>query len=173
MDPNAAFRSRQVQSNSTLNRKEYIRKQAGKHRPDCSFPSIGRAASGSSPVQTAQRASEYTLFRIHQSLEHQSQPARRTDPRNQEAEVTRRSFSQTRARSPDFSGGFWCSGSLLSDGRPRWFDQRWLSPSRRPLIMLLELIVATEASVLSASWFRRSRMRRQQILLGGSPSEMN
>ena len=39
--------------------------------------------------------------------------------------------------------------------------------------MLLELIVATEASVLSASWFRRSRMRRQQILLGGSPSEMN
>jgi len=39
--------------------------------------------------------------------------------------------------------------------------------------MLLELIVATEASVLSASWFRRSRMRRQQILLGESISEIN
>jgi hypothetical protein len=39
--------------------------------------------------------------------------------------------------------------------------------------MLLELIVATEASVLSASWIRRSRMRRQQILLGGSTPEIN
>src|ERR1035438_280117 len=39
--------------------------------------------------------------------------------------------------------------------------------------MLLELIVATEASVLSASWIRRSRMRRQQILLGGSTPETN
>ena len=39
--------------------------------------------------------------------------------------------------------------------------------------MLLELIVATEASVLSASWIRRSRMRRQQILLGGGTSEIN
>ena len=39
--------------------------------------------------------------------------------------------------------------------------------------MILELIVATEASVLSASWMRRSRMRRQQILLGGSTSEIN
>jgi hypothetical protein len=39
--------------------------------------------------------------------------------------------------------------------------------------MLLELIVATEASVLSASWIRRSRMRRQQILMGGSTSEIN
>ena len=39
--------------------------------------------------------------------------------------------------------------------------------------MLLELIVATEASVLSASWIRRSRTRRQQILLGGSTSEVN
>src|ERR1700676_554182 len=39
--------------------------------------------------------------------------------------------------------------------------------------MLLELIVATETSVLSASWFRRSRMRRQQILLGESISEIN
>ena len=39
--------------------------------------------------------------------------------------------------------------------------------------MLLELIVATEASVLSASWIRRSRMRRQQILMGGSPPELN
>jgi len=38
--------------------------------------------------------------------------------------------------------------------------------------MLLELIVATEASVLSASWIRRSRMRRRQILLGGSASEI-
>ena len=39
--------------------------------------------------------------------------------------------------------------------------------------MLLELIVATEASVLSASWIRRSRMRRQQILRGGSAPEIN
>ena len=39
--------------------------------------------------------------------------------------------------------------------------------------MLLELIVATEASVLSASWIRRSRMRRQQILMGGSTPEIN
>jgi hypothetical protein len=39
--------------------------------------------------------------------------------------------------------------------------------------MILELIVATEASVLSASWIRRSRMRRGQILMGGSTSELN
>jgi hypothetical protein len=39
--------------------------------------------------------------------------------------------------------------------------------------MILELIVATEASLLSASWIRRSRMRRQQILLGGSTPEIN
>jgi len=39
--------------------------------------------------------------------------------------------------------------------------------------MILELIVATEASVLSASWIRRSRMRRQQILRGESGSEIN
>ncbi len=39
--------------------------------------------------------------------------------------------------------------------------------------MLLELIVAAEASVLSASWIRRSRIRRRQILLGGSASEIN
>ena len=39
--------------------------------------------------------------------------------------------------------------------------------------MLLELIVATEASVLSASWIRRSRMRRRQILRGGNTSEIN
>ena len=39
--------------------------------------------------------------------------------------------------------------------------------------MILELIVATEASVLSASWIRRSRMRRQQILMGGSTPEIN
>jgi hypothetical protein len=38
--------------------------------------------------------------------------------------------------------------------------------------MILELIVATEASVLSASWIRRSRMRRNQILMGGSASEI-
>ena len=39
--------------------------------------------------------------------------------------------------------------------------------------MILELIVAAEASALSASWIRRSRMRRQQILMGGSTSEIN
>lgn len=39
--------------------------------------------------------------------------------------------------------------------------------------MILELIVATEASVLSASWIRRSLMRRQQILMGGSTPEIN
>ena len=39
--------------------------------------------------------------------------------------------------------------------------------------MLLELIVATEASVLSASWIRRSRMRRRQILMGGNAPEIN
>jgi hypothetical protein len=39
--------------------------------------------------------------------------------------------------------------------------------------MLIELIVATEATVLSASWIRRSRLRRWQILLGGSTSEIN
>ena len=39
--------------------------------------------------------------------------------------------------------------------------------------MLLELIVATEASVLSASWIRRSRRRREQILMGGSTPEIN
>ena len=39
--------------------------------------------------------------------------------------------------------------------------------------MLLELIVATEASVLSASWIRRSRLRRRQILMGGSTPEIN
>jgi hypothetical protein len=38
--------------------------------------------------------------------------------------------------------------------------------------MLLELIVATEASVLSTSWIRRSRLRRQQILMGGSTPEI-
>ena len=38
--------------------------------------------------------------------------------------------------------------------------------------MILELIVAAEASVLSSSWIRRSRMRRQQILLGESTSEI-
>jgi hypothetical protein len=38
--------------------------------------------------------------------------------------------------------------------------------------MILELIVATEASVLSASWIRRSRMRRREILLGGSTPEI-
>jgi len=39
--------------------------------------------------------------------------------------------------------------------------------------MIFELIVAAEASVLSASWIRRSRTRRQQILLGESSSEIN
>lgn len=39
--------------------------------------------------------------------------------------------------------------------------------------MLIEMIVATEASVLSASWIRRSRMRRREILQGGSTSETN
>ena len=39
--------------------------------------------------------------------------------------------------------------------------------------MILELIVATEASVLSASWIRRSRRRREQILMGGSTPEIN
>ena len=39
--------------------------------------------------------------------------------------------------------------------------------------MLLELIVATEACVLSASWIRRSRMRRREILLGESTPEIN
>ena len=39
--------------------------------------------------------------------------------------------------------------------------------------MLLELIVATEASMLSASWIRRSRMRRRQILMVGNAPEIN
>jgi hypothetical protein len=39
--------------------------------------------------------------------------------------------------------------------------------------MILELIVAAEASALSASWIRRSRMRRQEILMSGSTSEIN
>jgi hypothetical protein len=39
--------------------------------------------------------------------------------------------------------------------------------------MLLELIVASEVCVFSASWIRRSRMRRQQILLGESTPELN
>jgi hypothetical protein len=38
--------------------------------------------------------------------------------------------------------------------------------------MILELIVATEASMLSASWIWRSRMKRKQFLLGGSKSEI-
>jgi len=38
--------------------------------------------------------------------------------------------------------------------------------------MLIELLVATEATILSASWIRRSRMRRQQIL-SGNGSETN
>lgn len=39
--------------------------------------------------------------------------------------------------------------------------------------MLLTLIAATEAFALSASWIRRSRLRRQQILLGGKATETN
>jgi hypothetical protein len=38
--------------------------------------------------------------------------------------------------------------------------------------MILELMVVTEASALSASWIKQSRMRRQQILLGGSTPEI-
>lgn len=38
--------------------------------------------------------------------------------------------------------------------------------------MILEFIVAAEASVLSSSWIRRSHVRRQQILLGESTSEI-
>lgn len=37
--------------------------------------------------------------------------------------------------------------------------------------MLSELIAAVEAFSLTASWIRRSRMRRQQILLGGKAPE--
>jgi len=39
--------------------------------------------------------------------------------------------------------------------------------------MLLELIVVSEVAVLSASWIRRSRMRRQRTLLGGGTTELN
>src|SRR5260370_40851368 len=39
--------------------------------------------------------------------------------------------------------------------------------------MLLALIAAAEASALSASWIRRSRLRRQQILLSGKAVESN
>jgi hypothetical protein len=39
--------------------------------------------------------------------------------------------------------------------------------------MLLELIMATEASVLSVSWIWRSGMRRRQILIGGNIPEIN
>src|ERR1017187_10526529 len=158
MDPTAVFRGRQVQSSSTLNRKEVIRTQAGKDRPECSCSSIGRAAGRSSPVQAASTAGGLNVCKLCTPLGYHSQSARSADPRNQEAEVTRRSCSQARACSPGFSGSCWCGGSLL--------------PDRRPLIMLLELIVATEASVLSASWIRRSRMRRQQILMGGSTPEI-
>ncbi len=38
--------------------------------------------------------------------------------------------------------------------------------------MWIEFIVATEASLLPASWFRRARMRRQEILLGGGTHEI-
>jgi hypothetical protein len=38
--------------------------------------------------------------------------------------------------------------------------------------MILELIVAAEASALSASRIRQSRMRRQQILMCGSTAEI-
>ena len=38
--------------------------------------------------------------------------------------------------------------------------------------MFIELITATEASVLSSSWIRRSRIRRQQILMGGGTFEI-
>jgi hypothetical protein len=39
--------------------------------------------------------------------------------------------------------------------------------------MLLALIAAAEASALSASWIRRSRLRRREILLGGKAAEAN
>ena len=39
--------------------------------------------------------------------------------------------------------------------------------------MFLELIAATEATAASASWFRRSQVRRREILLGGSTNETN
>src|ERR1035441_7295144 len=172
MDPIAVFRGRKVQSSSTLNRKEVVRTQAGKDRPECSCSSIGWAAGRSSPIQTASTAGGLNVCKLCTPLEYHSRSARSTDPRNQEAEVTRRSWSQARTCSFGFSGSWSCGGSLLSDGSPRRSRQRWLSPDRRPLIMLLELIVATEASVLSASWIRRSRMRRQQILMGGSTPEI-
>src|SRR5712692_941850 len=173
MGPTAVFRGRQIQSSPTFNRKEVLRTQAGKDRPDCSCSSIGRAAGRVSPVQGASAAGGLNVCKVCTPLESRSRPARCTDPRNQEAEVPRRSSSKTRARNPGFSGSCWCGGSLLPAGSPRRSDQRWLSPDRRPLIMILELIVATEATVLSASWIRRSRMSRRQILLGRSSSEIN
>ena len=39
--------------------------------------------------------------------------------------------------------------------------------------MLLALIAAAEASALSASWIRRSKARRREILLGERASEIN
>jgi hypothetical protein len=39
--------------------------------------------------------------------------------------------------------------------------------------MILELIVVTEASALTVAWIRRSRIKRQEILMSGSPSEIN
>src|ERR1035437_10404914 len=105
MDPTAVFRNRQVQSSSTLNRKEVVRKQAGEDRPECSCSSIGRAAGRPSPVQATSTAGGHNVCKLCTPLEYRSQPARRTDPRNQEAEVTRRSCSQTKASSSGFSGG--------------------------------------------------------------------
>lgn len=39
--------------------------------------------------------------------------------------------------------------------------------------MLLELVAAAETSALSLSWIRRSRMRRQQILIGEGAPEIH
>ena len=39
--------------------------------------------------------------------------------------------------------------------------------------MFLTLILAAEASALSASWIGRSRVRRREILLGGKAPEAN
>jgi hypothetical protein len=39
--------------------------------------------------------------------------------------------------------------------------------------MFLTLIAAAEASALSVTWISRSRMRRQQILMGGKAPEAN
>lgn len=39
--------------------------------------------------------------------------------------------------------------------------------------MFLTLVAAAEACAISASWFRRSRLRRREILLGGKDPAAN